>query len=270
MVEDALVDDRVFTRRFGTGIDRAVLLHCALAHSKVWTRLAEALSDRLCMVAPDMPGHGRSAAPEPGGDMHDQVAAIALECLGDEGHLIGHSFGATVALRIAIQAPERVKTVTLIEPVLFAAAGQSAPQVLRDYVEASEEFGAAMDREDWVAAARDFIGMWGDGRPWDTLSEREQTMFASLMPFIKETEPALLQDAKGLLREGSLEAISSPVLLVRGRDSEPVIAAIHDTLERRIPAARAVVVDGAGHMVPITHPGPVAHHIRALLDAAGH
>ena len=268
MPEDRFADAQVFTRSFGTGPDRAVLLHCALAHSKVWTPLAEALSDRLSMIAPDMPGHGRSTAPEPDTDMHDRVSEIARDCLGDGGHLIGHSFGATVALRLALEVPDRVRSVTLIEPVLFAAAGESEPDVLSAYVDAAEAFGTALADGDWATAAKDFLSIWGDGRPWDAFSERERETYAALMPFIHETEPALLRDAKRLLRPGGLEAISCPTLLIRGAQTEPVIGAIHKTLARRIPGAADVIIEGAGHMVPITHPTPVAHHIRALLDQA--
>jgi pimeloyl-ACP methyl ester carboxylesterase len=268
MPDARFADERVFVRNFGKGTDRAIMLHCALAHSKVWTPLAEALSDRLAMIAPDMPGHGRSAAPDPETDMHDRVTEIARDCLEDGGHLIGHSFGATVALRLTLEVPERVRSLTLIEPVLFAAAGQSEPDVLRDYVETSEGFGQALAEKNWIAAAKDFMRIWGDGRPWERLSDREQETHAALMPFIQKSEPALLHDEKTLLHAGGLEAISCPTLLVRGAGTEPVIAAVHKTLARRIPRAADVMIDGAGHMVPITHPTQVAHHIRALLDQA--
>lgn len=257
----------VYWRDFGTGPDTALLLHCALAHSKAWGPLAERLSDRLAMTAPDMPGHGRSAAWDGRCAIHDQVTEIARYMIGAGGHVIGHSFGATVALRLALEDPGKVRSLTLIEPVLFAAAGQSTPSVLKDYVTSSEAFGAALAAEDWATAAADFIRIWGDGRAWPDLSDRERTMFASQMPFIRETEPFLLHDTAGLLTEGRLETIACPTLLIRGQRTEPVITAIHATLERRIPGAVDVVIEGAGHMVPIKHPDSVARHIRSLLDA---
>lgn len=256
----------VYWRDFGTGPEKALLLHCALAHSKAWVPLADRLSDRLTMTAPDMPGHGRSGTWDNRCALHDQVTAIARDMIGTGGHVIGHSFGATVALRLALENPGMVKTLTLIEPVLFAAAGQSAPSVLAAYQASARAFGAALATEDWATAAADFIGIWGDGRDWSDLSDRERTLYAAQMPFIRETEPVLLQDTAGLLPEGRLETLTCPTLLVRGQHTEPVIAAIHATLERRIPGAVDVVVAGAGHMVPITHPDAVAGHIRTLLD----
>ena len=134
----------VHWRDFGTGPDHAVLLHCALASSKAWTGLAERLGDRLRMIAPDMPGHGRSARWDHRCDMHDQVTAIARDCLGAGGHVIGHSFGATVALRLAIEVPDLVHSVTLIEPVLFAAARETDPAVFQRYLDSSRDLRAAL------------------------------------------------------------------------------------------------------------------------------
>ncbi|MCR9109038.1 alpha/beta hydrolase [Marivita sp. XM-24bin2] len=255
----------VYTRSFGHGLQSGLLLHCALAHSKVWAPLATHLSDELTMIAPDMPGHGRSAAWDQRSDLHDQVTAIALDCLRDGGHVIGHSFGATVALRLAIEAPERVHSLTLIEPVLFAAARESDETVFQNYLDTSRGFGAALDQEDWAKAAADFIRVWGDGRPWGDLSEKEQTLFSAQMPFIRETEPCLVDDANDLLSGGRPESIQCPTQLIRGAESEPVIAAIHATLARRIPQASDAVVAGAGHMVPITHPEQVAALVKPLI-----
>lgn len=252
----------VYTRSFGTGPEPALLLHCALAHSKIWTPLATRLTDRLSMIAPDMPGHGRSAPWDGRSDLHDQVTAIARDCLGDGGHVIGHSFGATVALRLALEVPEKVHSLTLIEPVLFAAARESDEAVFQTYLDTSRGFGRALEQEDWVTAAADFIEIWGDGRPWAALSDKERAQFAAQMPIIRETEPCLVEDANGLLSAGRPEAIRCRTRLIRGARSEPVIAAIHATLARRIPGAIDNVVAGAGHMVPITHPDAVA----ALID----
>ncbi|WP_439124553.1 alpha/beta fold hydrolase [Marivita sp.] len=258
----------VYVRGFGSGPNRALLLHCALAHSKVWAPLAAELSDQLTMVAPDMPGHGRSAAFDGTHDLHDEATGNAAANLDTGAHVIGHSFGATVALRLAMECPAKVQSLTLIEPVLFAAAAESDSEAFATYVAASQGFGNALREGDWAVAAAKFISIWGDGRPWEALSEKERNLFAQQMPFILETEPCLLEDANRLLAAGRLEGITCPTQLIRGANSEPVIAAIHATLASRIPNAKDIVISGAGHMVPITHPEPVAEQIRSLLQLA--
>jgi pimeloyl-ACP methyl ester carboxylesterase len=265
MRDDAKGGVPVFTRTFGTGPRPAILLHCALAHSKVWTPLATRLSQDLTMIAPDMPGHGRSAGWDPRTDLHDQVTAIARECLGDGGHVIGHSFGATVALRLAMNVPDKVYSLTLIEPVLFAAARESDTEVFDRYIETSQSFDTALRAQDWTTAAAEFHRVWGDGRTWQDLSEKEQVMFSAQMPFIHGTEPCLVADANGLLTPGRLEGITCPTRLIRGSVTEPVIGAIHKTLARRIPGAVDRIVSRAGHMVPITHPGEVARIISEII-----
>ena len=80
-----------------------------MAHSGAWDGVAHALSDRLHLVAPDLVGHGRGPAWDRAQDFHDQTTEAACGHLPKAPcHLIGHSFGATVALRLALEHPDRV------------------------------------------------------------------------------------------------------------------------------------------------------------------
>lgn len=257
----------VYWREFGHGPQPALLLHCALAHSKVWTRFAGHLADELSMVAPDMLGHGRSAAPDMSRSVNDQIFEASAAFLEKPSHLIGHSFGATIALRLAIEMPDSVRSLTLIEPVLFAAARTSDPQALQTYLAEAQSFADPMSAGDWPAAAAHFTQIWGGGQTWDQLSEVEQSRLASQMPFIATTQAPLFEDTAGLLVPGRLEIIACPVVLIRGGDSNPVMSAIHTTFARRIPHAVDQIVPHASHMAPITHPKAVADHVKEMLHA---
>lgn len=69
------------------------------------------------LIVPDRPGHGLS--PDPGRpDDSDLDGEWVAELLGDEAHLVGHSFGACVALAAAAKRPSAVRSLTLIEPGL--------------------------------------------------------------------------------------------------------------------------------------------------------
>jgi pimeloyl-ACP methyl ester carboxylesterase len=269
MPEGTRAGHPVHWRSFGTGPESALLLHCALAHSGAWTGVAEALSDRLTATAPDMPGHGRSGDWDGVRDVHDLVTDIAESFLGPRTHLVGHSFGATVALRLAETYPERVATLTLIEPVLFAAARDEAP----DLFEANLDAGAPAARHaadgDWDAAARAFTGRWGGGPDWTSLPDAARARMAAQMPQVMATGDVLNEDSKGLLAPDATAAVRAPVMLVRGGDSPPILGAIHRGLAARLPVVEDVVVPGAGHMVPISHPDAVAGAIRSHLDRAG-
>ncbi|MFK7765288.1 MAG: alpha/beta fold hydrolase, partial [Roseobacter sp.] len=72
----------------------------------------------------------------------------------------------------------------------------------------------------------------------------------------------------GLLAPERLSRLKMPVLLIEGDQSPVIISAIHQALKRRLPQARRDVVTGAGHMVPLTHPKPVASLLRSFLEVA--
>ncbi len=87
----------------------------------MWDPQVPALAERYRVVSYDTRGHGDS--PSPAGpytldDLVDDVVAL-LDRLGvRRAHLVGHSFGANVALQVAVAASDRVAGLVLIEPLL--------------------------------------------------------------------------------------------------------------------------------------------------------
>ena len=256
-------------RRFGEGSAPALLLHCSLAHSGAWSGVAGRLGDLLVMTAMDLPGHGRSPDRDPARDFHDQATAMARAALpkvAGDVHLIGHSFGATVALRLALEGTP-ARSLTLIEPVLFAAAREAGDPAYEAHLRAFEPIDAAFRAGDRERAARLFSDVWGGGQRWGDLPEPLRTYQTERIDLIFAGTPALEGDAAGLLAPGRLEALAAPVLLIEGERSPPVAGATQRALAARLPNARRVVVPGAGHLAPISHPEAVAAVIRAHLDA---
>lgn len=230
-----------------------LLLHSALAHSGMWAGLSPRLTARR-LIAPDLPGHGRSGPMDTARDIHDQcfdmLAALIAQTEAPEIEVIGHSFGATLALRLAL-AGLPISRMTLIEPVLFKAA---APHAFAAYNDAAAPQYAAMSDGHWDVAARAFIADWGEGAPWHHIPSPQRAYMIERMPFVAATSNAVREDSAGLLTEGGLETLACPTLLVEGSASPPIISSIHDTLAGRIPDARRVIIAGAGHMIPVTHP----------------
>ena len=254
-------------RQLGEGPRPALALHCSLAHGGAWAPLAQALPG-FTLTAPDMPGHGVS---DPPGDtdlhaLSTMIAAGLAASLasGAPVDVIGHSFGATVALRLALERPDLVRSLTLAEPVLFAAArghpaydATLASQLrLRDLLERDPEEAAAI-----------FHAEWGGGLPFAALPQRQRQTITGQMYLVTAVQEVLLEDSAALLAPGRLEALHIPVLLAEGSASPPVVGAIHDTLAARIPGARRLVVEGASHMLPLTHPAPIAAAMMRLTAA---
>ena len=256
-----------FLRHWGQGARKAVMIHCSLAHSGAWAALAGQLSDRLTMTAFDLPGHGRGPDWTPGQDLHAQSTRMAADLVaGGPADLIGHSFGATVALRVALEHPEAVRSLVLIEPVLFAAAHAAGDPAFAAHMRDTAAVDAAWEAGDTDAATRHFIALWGAGTSWDALPEAQRAYMAARIGFIPATAGVLADDSAGLLAPGRLEALRCPVLIVTGTGSPSVMPAIARALAARLSHAQRVDVPGAAHMAPITHPQEVGAAIRRFLE----
>ena len=234
-----------------------------MGSGRAFDPMARRLGGRVDLTAFDLPSHGRSGAwrPAEGEDYHTTVTRMAEGLLGEGPvDLIGHSIGATVALRLAVAAPGRVRSLTLIEPVLFAAS--------RSGHSLDDELAALAAAGRIEAAARLFLGIWGAPGGFEALPRSLQQAAVELMPLVLETDAALSADVHGILRPGGLEAVRAPSLLIAGADSPAVVGEIFDTLAARLPDARRATVAGAGHMAPVTHPAEVSALVAGNLDRA--
>lgn len=227
-------------------------LHPSLAHGGVFAGLG-----LPGLIAPDMIGHGTARDWDGRGDLHTECTRDALEVAqGLQGpiHLIGHSFGATVALRMALERPELLQSLVLIEPVLFCAARADEAPEYRDFAANHRQFETMLAQKDLIGAARHFQEIWGDGRDFDQAPRPVQRYIIDRLPLIMAQVAALHEDSAGIMGYLRLESLGLPVLLVSGSQSPPIIAAIHRALAARLPNVQQLVIAGAGHMLPLTHP----------------
>jgi pimeloyl-ACP methyl ester carboxylesterase len=238
----------------GTGARPALALHCTMAHSGAWAGVAAHLPD-LQITAFDLPGDGKSAGFE-GGDYQRLCTQIAASFVHHPLDLIGHSFGASVALRLAVAAPEAVRSLTLIEPVLFAAARGSAEGAQQEADHA--HLSALVAEGQMEAATRAFVQQWGTGQSWDSLDPRQRQGFIAQLPLVLAAAPANFDDSGQILRPGGLESLDAPVMIIRGDNSPAVMERLCDAIAARLPDVGHAVVPGAGHMLPMTHARQVA------------
>lgn len=263
-------DSQTHWRVLGDGPVGAVALHCSLAHSGSWSGLSRALPG-LCITAPDLPAHGRSADWDGVSDLHSDATRIAKDHLERSGpaHLMGHSFGAVVALRLAIESPELVRSLILFEPVLFAAARSAGSPEFAAHIARTAPVEKATMAGDKHKAARIFHGIWGVGERFEDMAEARQAYIADRIHLIKAQNGTLVDDAAGLLGFTRLESVAAPALLIEGARSPGVIDAINTELVRRLRHVRRAKVEGAGHMLPISHPVECARLVDAFLSDYG-
>lgn len=240
------------------------LIHCALGKASNWRGFLNALGPSISPLQIELPGHGLAEDWDRSRDYSDQALEIALgEMPADPVPLVGHSYGAVLALKIAVERPYRVSSLVMIEPVFFAAAkGRwGHDKAIRDLAPFDKKMKAAQ----YATAAKEFQALWGDGRAWSDLTTEQKSYILDRIELVSAGDPLLREDRPGLLRPGRLEALEVPVTFVDGGDSHPVIADIISELGDRIKDAEWITVPGAGHMVPVTHPEKVAQAVEGRL-----
>jgi len=252
--------------RLGGGVRRVLFIHCSLGSVATWTKVQAPLLSKLAMTAFDRPSHGLSAdwnGDGGAGGLHTLTTMIAAELIDGRADIVGHSYGATVALRLALDLPHRVRSLTLIEPPLFSLA--KGTRAGEDHAAAMAGFDAALTAGADERAAQIFQAAMNADAPWDSLSDRARARLVRQIGRIGEERGVTVEDTPGLTAPGRLEDIIQPVLLIEGSASPAIVNRVHDALAARVPQAQRVVVMGAGHMSPLTHPGSIAAEIANFL-----
>lgn len=250
-------------RRVGRG-KPALFLHCALGNSASLSGLVAATQDRLAIISTDLPGHGLTAF-DPAQDFHDQSVETAVELLESRApaHLFGHSFGASVALRVAAERPDLVASLSLYEPVYYSILPDHAFE--RETRKTAEMMNAVSDG-DWLKAARIFMARW-DQKDFDALAKEKQRYILGILPNLLNHKLSIMSKDKGAVISLSMEQIRVPVLLMRGAGTLNVIADIDNVITDRIPHVKQRVFQGIGHMGPITHAHDIAAELNQFLFA---
>lgn len=239
-------------RTLGHGPRKVLALHCTLGHSGAWRGVTEALGADATLTAPDMPSHGQSPDWDGQNSFADTVFAAALACLDEPMDVIGHSFGGAVALRLALDRPDLVRTLTMFEPVFFHVALTDAPETVAEHDEMAAPAMTALAEGDAGLAARLFNRMWSEGPRWPDLTQASRAAMTRAIPVVPGETGFILRDSAGMLPR--LADCHLPALLVRGEGAYGIIRATNAGLARRLPDAREAVIAGAGHMAPITNP----------------
>jgi pimeloyl-ACP methyl ester carboxylesterase len=245
-----------FFRDAGSG-PALVCLHSNASMSGQWRGLMTRLSARYRILAPDSYGSGQS--PEWPSDrrisLKDEVNLIdpVLENAGESFSLVGHSYGGAIALRAAVQYPDRVRALVLYEPTLFSLIEADGPSPndadgIRHAVAAA---GVALDAGDRYEAARCFIDYWMGQGSWDkTLDDRKPTI-ADSVANVRRWAHALFTEPTPLSAFGQL---TMPVLYMTGAQSTQSARGVAQRLMQALPHVKHVHFQNLGHMGPITHP----------------
>jgi pimeloyl-ACP methyl ester carboxylesterase len=246
-----------------------IALHGSASTGAQWRSLVGYLAGRFKVVTPDLPGYGRSQAGRLGGLAGDAAAVAALiDQIGAPAHLVGHSWGGAVALRLARVRPDAVRSLTMIEPVAFHLLrdGASGDRALFGEIAALERTVASRAEANApVAAMRRFIDFWNGAGAWSRTSPRLQGFFLGCLGRIRAEFRAVLGES---WQTSDLAGIEVPALAVMGLDSIAASMRATELVAEALPRAVLRMIPAAGHLAPLTDPHLVDPMIAAHLVAA--
>jgi pimeloyl-ACP methyl ester carboxylesterase len=242
--------------RIGSG-PAVVFVHGSIVGAeRTWRRQRE-LAERWTLCLPNRPGFGASAALDRGDFALE--APLFADLLGDGAHLVGHSYGAVIALLAASLRPEAVRSLTVSEPgLLRMAAGDPVADAMVTH-------GEEMYRRGPTTTPRDFL-----------------VAFRSGVHSAHETPEELPGWLEAGARHASLErpvwhadvpldrlaGTPFPKLIISGGHS-PVFEEVCDRLAEGLPGAERVVLPGRMHTIPALGEPYNACLERFLLAAEG-
>lgn len=242
-----------------------------------WRGIQKRLAPRWRLVATSILGYGATRETRRPGDLAmDHEVAVLAEVgrrIGRPVHLVGHSFGATVALAAALARALEVASIATFEAnpidvirgdgVRADAARNADGRDLYALTRAMcREFEAAIDAGEGDAAGR-VIDFWGGPGAFQAMPE-------AVRDYCRQTVSANRLDWHTCFGfdagEAAYRALACPVLLVRGGNANDQMVAITGRLAGWLPNARTEVVEGAGHFLITSHAEACARLLTEFLD----
>jgi pimeloyl-ACP methyl ester carboxylesterase len=235
-------------REFDPSLPAIVLLHGAGFDHTSWALHTRWFAHHgFAVLAPDLPGHGRSSGkPLPTiADMADWTAALIEAAGATKARLVGHSMGSLIALETAARHPAKVSHLSLIGTAATMTVG---PDLLRA-AEANDQ------------AAIDMVSIWGLGfqaelggslAPGLWMHSGAQRVLEQCRPGVLYNDLAACNAYQGALAAAA--TITVPATLILGERDMMTPVKAGKALAAAISNAKTVVLPGAGHMMMVERP----------------
>ncbi len=252
------------------GRERVLCLHSSAGSPRHWDPYLAVLAPRHDVVVPELIGYAGDA-PWPKGapaSLDAEAQRLAPLLHAQPVHVVGHSYGAAVALQLALRWPERVASLTLYEPVRFAllrgAADAASVALGESVVGVGRRIGMEVLSGNLHAAGQRFVDYWSGEGAWAALAPRQRDAVAARMTKVQAEFEALFADR---MPAAAYARLAMPVRLISGTRSPRPAQRVCELLAARIAHAEHVVVPGLAHMAPVTDPDRVADHLPSWLQA---
>lgn len=247
-------------RRVGSGAP-LLLLHGGLSDGRCWTPQLESLAEEYDVIAWDAPGCGGSDDPAREldlADYADAVAGLVRGLVGDPVHLVGHSFGAGLAIEVYRRHPRLVRSLVL-SGAYAGWKGSLPPDEVAARVSAA--------RRDLRRPPTEWMDLYLDGFFAHDVAPGIRELARRMMLDVRpEGALAMVTAFAGADLRTVLPTIAVPTLLVYGAEDVRAPAPVSEAMSAAIPGSELVVVPGAGHDVNLEAPELFDAAVRAFWE----
>jgi pimeloyl-ACP methyl ester carboxylesterase len=259
-------------QQHGQGSD-VVLVHGMTGNLSFWLlTVVPKLAERHRVTVYDLRGHGYSDMPPTGYAPRDLAQELngLLGHLGiEQAHVVGHSYGGTIALQHAVLFPEQTRSLVLCEPSLGAQQEntKSLEWLMQGEIKAAvETYGVTLpEKLEWSYVAKTWRELQKVPMQYGLRKGRPRRMARIERLVTTTTVMTDFEDISGL-SAAHLETINVPVLMVYAELS-PFLET-RRLLEAHLPEVHSVVLPGSGHFnianAPAVFAEPVLEHFELV------
>ena len=242
-----------------------VLIHGVGLTADTWYAMLPELSQHFTITAIDLPGHGASAPLNSRtettlSDFSDSIVD-AIANIADQAIIVGHSLGAFIALDIAAHHPGRVAVVAALNAIFRRSKLASAAVKNR-----AREL-SSVEKTDPAATLDRWFGNSPQGALIDARKNCER--------MLNEADPAGYAAAYQVFANcdgpsnSALRAIKAPMLCITGAEEPNSTPSMSTELATLATDGQAVIIEGARHMMPITHAANITRHLIQFAQSKG-
>jgi pimeloyl-ACP methyl ester carboxylesterase len=241
----------------------------SFSNTAAWRPIVDLLKDRFRTVATSLMGYGGTEETRTSGNCTVDQQAEAVEAViahtGSDVHLIGHSWGGSVVLSVALRGKARLASLVLFEAnpcdVLRQSGDNETYNLVRAMWDGYVKAYAAGERD----AARRVIDLWEGAGSFDKMPPR-------VREYVIETTPSNILDwsAHWAFRAALADyaAIRVPALLLHGGETHLAMRRVAQILAGQMPNAKLGEIPGARHFLISTHPrecaARIAEHVSSV------
>jgi len=225
-----------------------ILLHSSLSSARQWLPLVNMLKSNHLIINVDILGYGNAENIVDPENYNFNVEIARLKKVinavipRQNYHVVGHSCGGAIALKLAVESPEKLLSLSLYEPVAFHLLTEGS-----EARKQSDLFAEKVDIDDKHQAAAVFTDFWNKEGFFKTLPKKMQDYMAADMAKVSLDFQGLMSEK---YNENDLRQILCDTLLLAGEHSPELSHVLINKIAKALPNVEKITFD-AGHMGPV-------------------